>query len=196
MFFPEYALAGLWKSWGITPGAVIGHSVGEYAAACVAGGVLAGRRLEAHFRTRPSDAGVAAHGRHEGVFADEETVVKAIAPYPKEVFSIAAYNGASLLVISGLRNMLKAVIDSLERNGIKSAPLQVSPPSFSLMEPMLHDFELVAGEVSYSSPQIPIISNLRAVRRAMKSLRPAIGCATSGAGKVRCRHDNAVPARV
>lgn len=160
MFSLEYALAGLWKSWGITPGAVIGHSVGEYAAACVAGvfsledglKLIAGRaRL---MQALPRTGGMWA------VFADEEKVVKAIAPYAKEV-SIAAYNGPNLLVISGLRNTLKVVIDSLERNGIKSVPLQVSHAFHSpLMEPMLSDFEIVAGEVSYSPPQIPIISNL------------------------------------
>ncbi len=160
MFSLEYALAGLWKSWGITPGAVIGHSVGEYAAACVAGvfSLEDGLKLISA-RARLMQA-LPRTGGMWAVFADEETVVKVIAPYPKEV-SIAAYNGPSLLVISGLRNTLKAVIGSLERNGIKSVPLQVSHAFHSpLMEPMLHDFELVAGEVSYSSPQIPIISNL------------------------------------
>ncbi len=160
MFSLEYALAGLWKSWGVTPGAVIGHSVGEYAAACVAGvfSLEDGLKLISA-RARLMQA-LPRTGGMWAVFADEETVVKAIAPYPKEV-SIAAYNGASLLVISGLRNTLKAVIDSLERNGIKSVPLQVSHAFHSpLMEPMLSDFELVASEVSYSAPQIPVISNL------------------------------------
>ncbi len=160
MFSLEYALAGLWKSWGITPGAVIGHSVGEYAAACVAGvfSLEDGLKLIAA-RARLMQA-LPRTGGMWAVFADEETVVKAIAPYAKEV-SIAAYNGTSLLVISGLREVLKAVVDSLERNGIKSVPLQVSHAFHSpLMEPMLSDFELVAGEVTYSPPQIPIISNL------------------------------------
>src|SRR5439155_8092533 len=102
LFALEYALAELWRSWGIEPGAVMGHSVGEYVAACVAGVfsledalklVAARARL---MQRLPQDGAMVA------VFTDEERVTQAVIQHIEQV-SIAAINGPDNIVISGAR---------------------------------------------------------------------------------------------
>jgi len=160
LFALEYALYQLWKSWGIEPDIVMGHSVGEYVAACVAG-VLSledGLKLIAErgrlMQALPQD------GEMVSVLATEEQVTVAIKPYQKDV-SIAAINGPESIVISGKREAINAVIPILEAEGIKTKKLTVSHAFHSpLMEPMLAEFEQVARQVSFSPPQIKLISNI------------------------------------
>jgi myxalamid-type polyketide synthase MxaB len=160
LFSLEYALYQLWKSWGIEPSAVMGHSVGEYVAACVAGvfSLEDGLKL------------IAARGRlmqqlpHDGtmvaVFASEEKVSDVIKPYQKQV-ALAAINGAENLVISGKREAIEEIIANLQGQGIQTKQLNVSHAFHSpLMEPILTEFEQIAGQIIYSLPQIDLISNL------------------------------------
>ena len=100
LFSLEYALAELWKSWGIKPSAVLGHSVGEYVAACVAGvfGLEDGLKLIAA-RGRLMQA-LPRNGEMAVVFADEAEVAKVVATRADEV-SIAAINGPQNVVVSG-----------------------------------------------------------------------------------------------
>ncbi|MBD2364812.1 SDR family NAD(P)-dependent oxidoreductase [Anabaena minutissima FACHB-250] len=160
LFALEYALAKLWQSWGIEPSAVMGHSVGEYVAACLAGvfSLEDGLKLIAErgrlMQALPPDGAMAA------IMADEQTVLSAIQPYGEQI-AIAAYNGAESLVISGQRQAIAAVCQQLTNQGIQTKPLQVSHAFHSpLMEAILGDFEQVAKTVQYSFPQIPLISNL------------------------------------
>ncbi|HAZ48487.1 MAG TPA: short-chain dehydrogenase [Cyanobacteria bacterium UBA11369] len=160
LFALEYALFQLWKSWGIEPAAVMGHSVGEYVAACVAGvfSLEDGLKLIAE-RARLMQA-LPQDGEMVAVFANEAQVNAAIKPYAKEV-SIAAINGVHSIVISGKREGVRDAIATLEAEGIKTKKLNVSHAFHSpLMEPMLADFHRVAAEISYSLPQIKLISNL------------------------------------
>ncbi len=159
LFAVEYALAELWKSWGIHPSIVMGHSVGEYVAACIAG-VFAledGLKLIAErgrlMQQLPSGGAMAA------IFASEDVVAKAIAPYTDQL-SIAAINGPANIVISGAEKTLSTVLNSLAEQGIKSRRLTVSHAFHSpLMEPMLDAFERVADSIQYSEPHIGLISN-------------------------------------
>lgn len=160
MFALGYALADLWRSWGIEPGAVMGHSVGEYVAACVAGvfGLEEGLKLIAErgglMQELPKE------GTMVAVFADEARVSAAIEPYTREV-SLAGINGPESVVISGKYEAVRAVTTALEAEGLKTRKLKVSHAFHSpLMEPMLDAFERVAREISYSSPRIDIISNV------------------------------------
>jgi myxalamid-type polyketide synthase MxaB len=160
LFAIEYALYCLWQSWGITPDVVMGHSVGKYIAACVAGvfSLEDGLKL------------IAARGKlmqqlpKEGIMvslmASQERVFAAIEEYAGKV-AIAAINGPESTVISGEEQAVKAVIAELEAEGIKIKQLQVSHAFHSpLMEPMIAEFIQVAREISYSAPKITVVSNL------------------------------------
>ncbi|MFM7584210.1 MAG: acyltransferase domain-containing protein, partial [Caldilinea sp.] len=137
LFVLEYALAQLWRSWGIEPKLLLGHSVGELAAACVAG----------LFSLEDGLQLVAARGRLMGALpqegemlslqAPESRVREAIAPYADEV-SIAAINGPASVVLSGRRAAVLAVGELLAAEGVKGQRLTVSHAFHSpLMEPML-----------------------------------------------------------
>jgi malonyl CoA-acyl carrier protein transacylase len=160
LFAIEYALYHLWESWGIKPDAVMGHSVGEYVAATIAG-VLSledGLKLIAS-RGRLMQA-LPPDGEMMAVLADEATIREAIQPYSQEV-AIAAINGPKNIVISGKCQSVGAIRAALEAKGVKTKNLQVSHAFHSpLMEPMLEEFERVAAEVTYSEPLISLISNV------------------------------------
>ena len=160
LFALEYALSELWRSWGVTPGAMLGHSVGEYAAACAAG-VLSmedGLRLIA-VRARLM-AALPAGGAMAAVMADEARVIAALGPMRNTV-SIAAVNGPAAVVISGPGPDVAAVQQRCERDGIRTQPLVVSHAFHSaLMEPMLEDFRRVVAATPLAAPRIPLACNL------------------------------------
>ncbi|WP_332959592.1 non-ribosomal peptide synthetase/type I polyketide synthase, partial [Microcoleus sp. AR_TQ3_B6] len=160
LFALEYALAELWQSWGIVPDAVMGHSIGEYVAACVAGvfSLEEGLKLAAK-RGRLMQA-LTSDGMMAVVLTDEERVAVAAATHTEKV-AIAAVNGPKNIVISGQREAVQAVIDRLQSEGVAVEPLNVSHAFHSpLMEPMLDAFEQTARQVQFKAPHIPLISNV------------------------------------
>jgi malonyl CoA-acyl carrier protein transacylase len=160
LFALEYALAQLWKSWGIEPDVVMGHSAGEYVAACLAGvfSLEDGLKLIAT-RGRLMQQ-LPPNGVMYAIFTDEKRVTAAIEKVVGEI-SIAAINGPQNIVISGKCEAVDAVVRELQAEGIEFRQLKVSHAFHSpLMEPMLDKFEQVAAAVNYSSPQIRLISNL------------------------------------
>ncbi len=160
MFAVEYALAELWHSWGIRPTMVMGHSVGEYVAACVANVFTLEDGLKLMAERARLMQQLPAGGAMAAVFADEETVSKAIALHTDQL-SIAAINGPSNVVISGADVVLSGVLELLAGRGIKSRRLTVSHAFHSpQMESILDEFEKVAATVEYSEPQIGLMSNV------------------------------------
>nr|WP_322785848.1 hybrid fatty acyl-AMP ligase/type I polyketide synthase [Stanieria cyanosphaera] len=160
IFAVEYALAQLWLSWGIQPDLVMGHSVGEYVAAVIAGifSLEDGLQLIAE-RGRLMQA-LPQQGAMYAVFANESIVQSVIEGYSEQV-SIAAINSPQNIVISGEETALQQIISKLESQGINSKKLNVSHAFHSpLMQPILADFAKVAEKVTYSLPQIQIISNV------------------------------------
>ena len=160
LFALEYALAELWRSWGVQPSVVMGHSVGEYVAACVAGvfSLEDGLKLIAErgrlMQALPRDGAMAA------VFANKSRVLDAIAPHSDRV-SIAAVNGPENIVISGQEAALQMILEQFAAEGIKSSRLAVSHAFHSpLMEPMLKAFREVAASIQYSKPKVSLISNV------------------------------------
>ncbi len=162
LFAIEYALAELWRAWGVKPAAVMGHSVGEYVAACVAGmlSLEDGLKLIAS-RGRLMQA-LPQNGEMAAIFAEEERVAAALADFRERV-SLAAINGPANVVISGEAAAVNAVLARCDAEGVKWKKLVVSHAFHSpLMEPMLDEFEMVAGSLEFQPAKIPLISNLTA----------------------------------
>jgi acyl transferase domain-containing protein len=159
LFALEWALAQMWRSWGVEPALVLGHSVGEVVAACVAGVFSledAIRLIAARGRLMQE---LPCGGAMAAVFADEEHVAAAIAPCSRTV-AIAAVNGPCEVVISGAAADVDAVRARLQAAGHSSTPLAVSHAFHSpLMEPMLGAFERAIAGLSYSPPKIALICN-------------------------------------
>lgn len=173
LFALEFALAELWRSWGVEPSAVMGHSVGEFVAACVAGvfSLEDGLRLIAERGRLMS--GLPAGGAMTAVFADEARVQTAIAPYSDSV-SIAAVNGPDSIVISGAGADVEAIMTALKAEGVKSKRLTVSHAFHSpLMTPILQSFEKVAASVQYAPPRIRLFSNVTGQAAGQDLLSPA-----------------------
>ena len=160
LFVLEYALAQLWESWGIRPQFLIGHSVGEYVAACLAGvfSLEDGLTLIAE-RGRLMQA-LPAGGAMAAVFADAAAVTAALVPYAGQV-DIAAVNGPAHTVVSGTAEAVDRLSAALTADGVRVVRLTVSHAFHShLMDPMLAEFEQVVRRVALSPPRIPLVSNL------------------------------------
>jgi acyl transferase domain-containing protein/thioesterase domain-containing protein len=156
VFITEYALAMLWKSWGIEPHAMIGHSMGEYTAACLAevmslGDALAIVRLRGElFETLPA-------GGMVSVSMLEEEIV----PLLNERLSIAVINNTEGCVVSGELEAIDELEDKLSRMGASFSRIQINVAAHSsMLEPILERFEEHMRSVSLSAPTIPFISNV------------------------------------
>jgi amino acid adenylation domain-containing protein len=160
LFTIEYALASLLRSWGITPSAVMGHSVGEYAAACVAGVFSLEDGLKLTLERARLMQALPGEGSMAAVFASRQIVDQAIAPYSSRL-AVAAVNGPEHTVISGEPDALETVLASLALTGVEFRKLTVSHAFHSqLIDPMLDEFETVAAGIKFSRPAIPVVSNL------------------------------------
>jgi acyl transferase domain-containing protein len=159
LFALEYALAELWRSRGIVPDVVMGHSVGEYVAACIAGVfsledglALIAARGQLMAGTRP--------GAMALVSADAERVAEVLADRQHAV-SIAAVNGPRGVVISGDPDEVAAVQEIFDNEYVFTTPLKVTRAFHSpLIEPMLDAFRTRAAAVRFQPPTIPMVANI------------------------------------
>ncbi|MBC9909358.1 non-ribosomal peptide synthetase/type I polyketide synthase [Chitinophaga varians] len=160
LFVIECALAEVWKSWGVVPDIVLGHSAGEYAAAYAAGVFSLYDGLALITARAALMNAVTEEGSMAVVFTTAVKVAAAIQSYGNDL-AIAAINGPELTVISGKTAALRAVTQSLKQAGIGSREMQVSHAFHSpLMEPVLKDFHQIASGVQYHLPVIPLVSNV------------------------------------
>ena len=159
LFAIEYSLAKLFEEWGIVPDLLLGHSIGEYAAACVAGVFTledAVRMVAARGRLMQS---LPMGGRMISVVIDEVSAKAAIAEFP--TVSIAAVNAPQSIVLSGEGQAIDTIVGRLDSQGIKTTELSVSHAFHSpLMEPILNDFRIIAESVDFSPPNITLLSNV------------------------------------
>jgi myxalamid-type polyketide synthase MxaC len=160
IFAVEYALAMLWRSWGIEPAAIVGHSVGEYVGACVAGALSLKDALRLVAVRSLLMQSLPRNGAMAAVFAGEERVRATITAYTDSV-SIAATNSPLNTVISGKTDDVRAVLELLRREDVESKPLTVSHAFHSpLVEPILDEFEKCARTVEYRAPVVDLVLNL------------------------------------
>ncbi len=156
LFVIEYALAQLLMAWGVRPQAVIGHSIGEYVAACLAG----------VFSLADALALVAARGRlmqqlPGGAMLALSLSEQEILPFLNEELSLAAMNGPSRCVVSGSIEAVEALQARLTKRGIMNQRLHTSHAFHSpMMDPILEPFMERVQQVSLNPPQIPCLSNV------------------------------------
>jgi len=156
LFAIEYALAKLWMSWGIMPKAMVGHSIGEYVAACLSG----------VFSLDDALMLVAARGKlmqalPPGAMLSVAASVSTISPFLNRTLSLAAVNGPSLCVVSGPADVVADLEEKLGAQNIVSTRLHTSHAFHSqMMEPILEPFTAQLKRVNLSAPRIPYLSNV------------------------------------
>jgi acyl transferase domain-containing protein len=160
LFAFEYALAELWRSWGIRPAGVIGHSLGEYAAACVAGALNLDEALRLVAARGRLTSELPRTGSMAAVFLSEAEVRKGLAACTSEL-DVAAINGPSNVVISGTTGDVQRACEYFASRGIEYRLLRISHAFHSAgIEPMLDQFEHLAAKVPFKEPRIPLVSNV------------------------------------
>ena len=157
IFTVSYATAKLLAHWGVKPDVLIGHSVGEYVAACLSGVFSLEEAL-----TLISKRSELIQAQPEGDMLAIAMAEEEVQSYLTEKVSLAAVNAPLLSVVSGEKSVLDDLQKSLKQNGIVTQSLKTSHPFHShLMDPVLAEFEQAFTDtVTPKSPRIPIISTV------------------------------------
>ncbi len=156
LFVIEYALAKLWMAWGVHPFALVGHSIGEYVAACLAG-VFSLEDALSVVSTRGRLIQELPAGSMLAVFLSEES----IQPFLNEKISLAVINGPSLCVVSGEKEAIEGLEKELSVRNVDCRRLHTSHAFHSkMMEPVLEEFTEKVKELRLNPPQIPFVSNV------------------------------------
>ncbi len=156
LFITEYALAKVWMHWGITPEAMIGHSIGEYVAACLSGVmslqdalVIVAKRGELMQQTQP------------GTMLAISCSAKQLEAFCNGTISVAAINTPSSCVVSGDAAKIAALEAALAKENISCHRLATSHAFHSgMMDPIVGQFQREIAKIKLGTPKIPYISNL------------------------------------
>jgi len=156
IFCLEYALARLWQSWGIEPDFVIGHSIGEFVGATIAG----------VFELSEGVKAIAARGRlvHDlptGSMLSVRLSEAELTPLIPETISLAAVNSAKLCVVAGRDKDIRIFAQALDKQGVHQKLLHTSHAFHSfMMDPVIAPFRQVLDGLALKIPSIPIISSV------------------------------------
>jgi acyl transferase domain-containing protein/acyl carrier protein len=157
LFALAYALFELWRSWGVEAEAVLGHSAGEYAAACAAGVFEVEEALQLVAERGRLMQSLAKDGAMASIQMPEAKLLEEMSPG----VSLAAINGPEQVVISGRREAVLAMCERFAARSIKTKRLDVSHAFHSeLMDPMLAALGAAVDKVAKKSPRLTLISNL------------------------------------
>ncbi len=160
LYAVECGLAALWRSWGVQPAAVIGHSAGELAAASIAGVFTLEDGLKLAARRGRLLSGLPEGGAMAALFMGQEDAERVIAPHADKV-SIAAVNAHDSVVISGAADGVDAVLDDLARAGVQGHRLHISFAAHSpMVDGALEDMARAAADIPAQSPTVPVAWNL------------------------------------
>ena len=165
IFAMQMALAALWQSWGIQPAAVVGHSVGEVAAACIAGILTLDQAAQVIvLRGRFMDECAAAGGTMLAVSMSPDEALAVIAKHDRAV-SIAAFNGPRTLTLSGMKTSLEVIASELEAKGVFARFLQVSHPfHHAMMQPAADALKKALGDLKPQAETLPFFSTVTGQR--------------------------------
>ena len=156
LFAVEYALAMLLQSWGLLPAALIGHSAGEYAAACISG----------VFSMPDAISLVALRGMlfeklPRGAMLSIALPEEQVRPLLGSELSLAAVNGPSLCVASGPVDAIARLESKLAADEIEHTRVHIDVAAHSsMLEPILSEFERFCRPIAFQKPKIPFVSNL------------------------------------
>ena len=158
LFSIMWAQAALWKSWGVTPTAMVGHSIGEYVAATVAGVFTLPDALKTvSLRSKLMQS--MEPGAMLGVPADSKQIARLLDKHP--LLDLAVENAPDLQVLAGPHEAIAAATAALEEKGISARPLKTSHAFHSrMMEPLLEEFISAISGIPLSAPTIPYGSNV------------------------------------
>lgn len=156
LFAVEYALARQWMAWGVQPTALVGHSMGEYTAACLAG-VMTLEDALGLVRTRGELFETLAPGGMVGVPLPADEVTPGLEPE----LAIAAVNAAGSCVVAGPPDVLARFVARLDADGVECRRLHINVAAHSpMVEPILAEFERYVRTLSLQPPAIPVVSNV------------------------------------
>ncbi|MGW0769005.1 type I polyketide synthase [Streptomyces sp. NPDC002676] len=159
-FAVEYAMAQLWRSWGLEPAAVLGHSFGECVAACVAGAMSPEDALAFTVERARIIQEFSKPGTMAAVFAPEAEVAARLADDLDRI-SIAAVNGPKNTTISGERELVEEVCAAFAARGVTTKALHIASAGHSpLMDPVLDPLRKAARKIAFTAPTIPLVSNV------------------------------------
>ncbi|MEV3963411.1 SDR family NAD(P)-dependent oxidoreductase [Nocardia sp. NPDC050193] len=164
MFALQVALAGLWRSWGIEPDAVVGHSMGEIAAAHVSGALSLSEALKVICHRARIQEEADPTGAMMFVAVSEAQAGELAARYPDEVW-VSALNSPKASTLSGRRPVLEALAAELADRGVFARLLRVNCACHSRdMDPLRDELLEALGEIEHSATGIPLYSTLTGAR--------------------------------
>ncbi|MER9396197.1 MULTISPECIES: amino acid adenylation domain-containing protein [unclassified Mesorhizobium] len=156
IFATQYAMTKLFLSWGIFPAAVIGHSIGEYAAAHFAGIISLRDAIRLTLIRGQLTSRVPAGGIVAVSLSPEE-----LQPYWNERLSLAAINGPRLCVVSGAASEIEEFHERLQAKSIASKRIRGSHAVHSsLLDPILPEFRIHTEQVELHAPEVPFMSTV------------------------------------